>query len=402
MESNQRKLKILVLHNYTKGFATGGEAHVYEDEATLLESNGHIIYRLFISNSHGTDVGLMKRVEYFLKSPWSNYGYNLVKAELKKFKPDIAHVHNFFFIFSPKIFLAFWEEKIPVVVTLHNFRLVVPCSQMIYKGKPCEICLGKNPWRIIFRRCYKNSFLASLFRYRFYYLSQKKHNWWSNIDKFIALSNIGRDILIKGGLPADKIVVKPNFINDPSPEKGSEGYGALYIGMITEEKGLQELVLEWQEINYPLKIIGSGPLREHLITINKNSFVKFVGLLQRDKVIEELGKCAFVVVPSKWHEAFGLVNIEALSMGKPVIASRKGAMLDIIEDGRNGIFFDISAKGDLNEKVKLLINNHELLNLMSINARSSYLQYYTPKVNYKKLIDIYHQVLIEHENNKNS
>lgn len=401
MESNQGKLKILLLHNYTKGFATGGEAHVYEDEATLLESEGHIIHRLFISNSHGIDVGIMKRIEYFLKAPWSDYGYNLVKAELKRFKPDIAHVHNFFFIFSPKIFLAFSEENIPVVVTLHNYRLVVPCSQMIYKGKPCEICLGKNPWRIILKRCYKNSFFASLFRYRFYYQSQRNHNWWSYINKFIALSNNGKNILVKGGLPANKIVVKPNFINDPLPERIIEGYGALYIGMITEEKGLRELVTEWQEINYPLKIIGSGQLREELLIINKNSLVKFVGLLPRERVIEELGQCAFVVVPSKWHEAFGLVNIEALSMGKPVIASKKGAMLDILEEGRNGIFFDILKKGDLKEKVESLINDHKRLNLMSISSRSSYLQNYTPRVNYLKLIEIYHQVMAEHENAKN-
>lgn len=398
MESNQRKLKVLVLHNYTKGFATGGEAHVFEDEAKLLESNGHVIHRLFISNSHGTEVGIMRKVEYFLKSPWSDYGYKLVKSELKKFKPDIAHAHNFFFIFSPKIFLAFWEEKIPIVVTLHNYRLVVPCSQMIYKGKPCEICLGKNPWRIIFKRCYKNSFFASLFRYRFYYRSQKRHNWWSFIDKFITLSNKGREILVKGGLPANKILVKPNFIHDPRPKENSKGYGALYIGMITEEKGLRELVVEWQEIKYPLKIIGSGPIREELITINKNSDVKLVGLLTREKVMEELGKCAFVVVPSKWHEAFGLVNIEAFSMGKPVIASRKGAMLDIIEDGKNGIFFDISIKGDLKEKVKSLIDDNDLLNQMSVNSRNSYLKHYSPNVNYKKLIDIYYQVLAEYEN----
>lgn len=400
MESNQRNLKILVLHNYTKGFATGGEAHVFEDEANLLELNGHIIHRMFISNSHGIDVGIIKRIEYFIKSPWSDYGYDLVKAELKRFRPDIAHVHNFFFIFSPKIFQAFWEEKIPVVVTLHNYRLVVPCSQMIYKGKPCEICLGKNPWRILFKRCYKNSFFASVFRYRFYYQSQRRHDWWSYIDKFISLSNNGRDILIKGGLPADKIVVKPNFINDPSPKEISGGYGALYVGMITEEKGLRELVLEWQGINYPLKIIGSGPLKEELISVNKNSMVTFSGLLPRERVIEELGKCAFVVVPSKWHEAFGLVNIEAFSMGKAVVASRKGAMIDIVDDGRNGILFEISKKGDLNAKVKTLLNDQQLLNQMGLNSRSSYLKYYTPQVNYKMLMDIYYQVLIEYENTK--
>ncbi|MBF8148507.1 glycosyltransferase family 4 protein [Winogradskyella sp. F6397] len=399
MEKNKARLKILIIHNYTEGFATGGEANVFQDESNLLESNGHKVRKLFVTNSEGIDSSFLEKIKFFISSPWSNYGYSIVKKELKQFKPDIVHVHNFFFILSPKIFLAIWKEKIPVVVTLHNYRLVVPCSQMIYKGKPCDICLGKNPWRILIRRCYRNSFFASLFRYRFYFLSQKKHNWWKYIDRFIALTENGKSILIKGGLPSSKIIVKQNFIEDPKPQNIKIGHGALYIGTLTVEKGIKELIHEWQSINYPLKVIGAGELRRELTELNKNENISFLGVVPREQVIKELEDCAFIVMPSICQESFGLVNIEALSMGKPVLASWNGGMRDIIQDGENGYFIDINQFGDLKKKINHLIKNPTLLKEMGQNARSSYLLKYTSQINYELLINIYTQTIDTYENN---
>jgi glycosyltransferase involved in cell wall biosynthesis len=398
---DKKKLKVLVVHNYTKGFATGGEGHVFEDEVKLLESNGHIVQKLFVSNSEGTDVSFFKKIKFFIEAPWSDYGYSIIKNELKRFQPDIVHVHNFFFIFSPKIFLAIREEKIPVVITLHNYRLVVPCSQMIYKNKPCEICLGKNPWRILFKRCYKNSFLASFFRYRFYYMSQKKHNWWEYIDKFIALTENGKSILIKGGLPENKILVKPNFINDPLKKSIKVGTGAIYVGTLTNEKGLIQLIREWQEIDYPLKIVGAGYLENELKQLNKNKRIVFAGLLTRQEVFEEIEKSGFLVMSSIWQESFGLVNIEALALGKPILSTYNGAMRDIIKDGYNGLFFDFNKKGNLKEKVELL-NNDAYRKQLGKNARLSYLKNYTSEINYNLLHDVYLKTINDYENLKNN
>lgn len=393
-------MRILIIHNYTEGFATGGEANVFEDEASLLKERGNVVRKLYVSNSEGTESSFWQKIKFFLNAPWSHYGYNLVKKELEAFKPDIVHVHNFFFIFSAKIFLAIKEYGVPAVTTLHNFRLVVPCSQMIYKGKPCDICLGKNPWRILIKRCYRNSFFASLFRYRFYYWSQRKHNWWKHIDRFIALTENGKSILIRGGLPANKIAIKPNFIPDPLPNELAAGKGALYIGRLSSEKGIKELLNLWQTINQPLRILGSGPLELELRKSNRNPQISFSGVVPREKVLDEISDCAFVIVPSIWQEAFGLVNIEALSMGKPILATRNGAMRDIIVEGENGFFINLNNPDDFKRKVQSLLNNRKVLEELGKKARDSYLKKYTPSINYEILMGIYNQAIKENENCK--
>lgn len=397
MLPSDREIRVLLVHNFTRGFATGGEAHVFEDEANMLQSKGHEVRKLFVANPGDHELGLIDRIKLFFSSSWSDYGYSLMKKELSEFNPDIVHVHNFFFVFSPKIFLACRENKIPVVTTLHNFRLVVPCSQMLYKGEHCEICLGRNPWRIIPKRCYRNSFFASLFRYKFYYLSQQRHNWWRYINKFIALTENGKEILVKGGMLESKIVIKPNFIEDHGSNDIKNGYGALYIGRITFEKGINHLIKEWQLINYPLQVIGTGDLLAELESTNKNPLITFRGVLSRKEVFSEIEKCAFVIVPSIIAESFGLVNIEAFSMGRPVLASRIGAMKDIIQNEKNGLFIDIQKSGDLNNKVNKLINDPSLLKELSNNARQTFLQKYTSEANYNLLINIYKNVLGRNE-----
>jgi glycosyltransferase involved in cell wall biosynthesis len=188
--------------------------------------------------------------------------------------------------------------------------------------------------------------------------------------------------------------VKPNFIEDPNPHNEiAGGYGALYIGRLSEEKGIKELIREWQKIDYPLKVIGGGPIALRLKEMNRNSFVSFLGNIARSQVINEIEECAFVVVPSIWQEPFGLVNIEALSMGKPLLASRKGGMIDIIKHGENGYFIDINKGGDLQEKIDLLLKNNNNFSKMKQQARKSYVLNYTPHTNYKLLIRIYRNII---------
>lgn len=387
-------MRVLTVHNYTEGYATGGEAHVFQDEITQLEQNGHSVGKLICCNSEATESSILKKSAYFLNSPWSKVSYYRMERSIQDFQPDIIHIHNFFFILSPSIFRAAKNYRIPVVVTLHNYRLVVPCSQLYHSGKVCEKCLGKNPWRILIYRCYRDKFLYSLLRYRFYYLSQKIHNWWDDIEVFIALTEFGREKLIQGGLPSVRIVVKPNSVKDPPAYETTRypGHGALYVGTLTSEKGVRELVRAWQDIDYPLTILGEGPLKAELMRDGREH-ISFRGIVSRGEVNSHLARCAFLVMPSICYEGFGLTIVEAMAMGKSVLASNIGAMKSIVTHGKNGLHFEAGNVLDLQSKVNTLISDPYLRTRLGQQARKDYLDHYTPEKNYESLMEIYSRAI---------
>jgi glycosyltransferase involved in cell wall biosynthesis len=389
-------MKVLLVHNYTKGFATGGEGHVFEDEARLLEDHGHRVHKLICSNSEATEASFLGKLKAFWNASWSRDGYKRMHNAIKVFQPDIVHVHNFFLIFSPSIFKAAHDLNIPVVVTLHNYRLVSPCSQLLRNNQICELCVGRNPWRIILYRCYKNSFFASLLRYRVYYLSKKIYGWDNYIDAYLSLTNFQKLKLQKSGFVSDKISVVPNFISDPISNfsSSSTGFGALFIGTVTHDKGIELLVEAWRNIDYPLTIVGDGLLRRKFDgSLPKN--VKFVGLQSREKVLELLGGCAFLVMPSIWFEGLPLVILEAMAMGRPVVASGHGAMSEIVVDGYTGFHFTPGDADELRNKVHKLISNSDLRESFGINSRKLYEELYTSQVHYNNLVNVYSKFLCD-------
>jgi len=313
-------MKILLTHNYTQNYARGGEAHVFEDEIELLRSHGHEVETLTCANAEAMGSSPLKKILYFLRAPWSSYGYRLMKEAIEHFQPDVVHAHNYFLILSPKIFKAAKDCGVPVVVTLHNYRLVSPCSLLFRKGKPCELCVGKNPWRVLLYRCYKDSFAASLLRYRFYYLSSRIHKWRSLVDRFFVLTEFAKEKLMESGMPEAQLIVKPNSTQDAQKQRAPEypGRGALFIGCLTQEKGILALAEAWRNPDYPLTILGEGDLRTQAEGIASAS-ADFRGLVSREEVGEALQKCAFVVLPSTCYEGCPMVVLEAFSMGKPVL-----------------------------------------------------------------------------------
>jgi len=389
-------MRILLVHNYTEGFATGGEGRVFEDEAQILEQNGHDVYKLFCSNSEATEANLFGKAKAFWYAPWSPDGYARVNRAIREHKPDIVHIHNFFLVLSPSIFQAAKDNDVPVVVTLHNYRLVSPCSLLLRNGEICELCVGRNPWRILMYRCYRNNFLYSLLRYRFYYQSQKRYNWLSGIDRFIALTDFGKQMYVRGKLPAHKIRVKSNSIKDPlhgeNPTK--PGHGALFIGTITPEKGVCHLVDAWRKIDYPLDFFGDGSLRKKLENIASERMT-FHGVVSRDEISEKLKQCAFLVMPSICFEGLPLVLLEAMAAGRPAVASRLGAMAHVVEDGVTGLLFEPGNTVDMREKINMMISNPSLCEQYGAAARRRYLDLYTPEITYRNLMKIYTEVLSE-------
>ncbi len=386
-------MKILLVHNYTQNYARGGEAHVFEDEIELLRAHGHEVETLTCANAEAMGASRWQKLFFFLRAPWSSVGHQLMREKIEAFRPDVIHVHNYFLILSPKIFKAAKDCGVPVVVTLHNYRLVSPCSLLFRKGRSCELCVGKNPWRILFYRCYKDSFVTSLLRYRFYYLSDRIHKWRGLVDRFFVLTAFAKQKLMEAGLPEEKLIVKPNSTADAQQEGPPRypGHGALFIGCLTQEKGILTLADAWSDLDYPLTVLGEGDKREIAEQIASSS-VDFRGLVPREEVREALRKCAFVVMPSTCYESFGLVTIEAFSMGKPVLASGHGAMSTLIEDGVDGWFFEPGNAEDLRAKVQLVVSSPDEFESMGRAAREKYEQHFTPTQNYEALIGSYRSV----------
>ena len=392
-------MRILLIHNYYGDYARGGEGNVFEQEAKMLEEHGHTVRKFSCTNAQVKEYSLIDKIKFFRDLAWSRSSYDLIKREILDFQPDIMHVHNFFLVLSPSIFRAAKDCKVPVAVSCHNYGLATACGMYLTKGKTCERCVNKNPWRLIAHRCYNNSLLLSLARYRMFYLSRKKHNWTETIYGFIVSTQFAVKKHIETGIPAERIYIKPNFIEDvqqedlPDEIETEPGQaGALYIGRLSREKGIETLLKSWENIDFPLTIIGYGPMKG-LIRKARNKNIRYLGLVTKETLIRELGRAAFVVFPSVCYEAFPLVLVESLSAGKCVAASNIGAMAEIIEPGRTGVLFEAGSAGDMREKVKFLINNPEPAFRMGQAAREKFLGCYTKEIVYSKLINIYEDIL---------
>lgn len=366
---------------------------MFEAEAKLLRRHGHKVRQFRCANKEAIKAGLLRKTKFFMDAAWSNYGYQLVRRQIKDFRPDIVHVHNFFLILSPSIFQAAKDAGIPTVATLHNYRLLSPCSQFLRKGKLCEVCINRNPWRIMFYHCYRRSFWANYLRYRVYYISKKKHDWLNDVSAFIALTQFGKRKFIEGNVLPERIFVKPNFIEDPlnGQKPQYSGHGAVFVGRLSAEKGLKTLMKAWRMIEYPLAILGDGPMRKETEAYAYKN-VSFYGTVSRKVVLEHMKNSKVLVFPSEWYEGFPCVLVESLAMGLPVVASNLGAMAEIIDNGRTGLLFEPGNPDDLRKKVQMLLEDRQLCKQIGFAARKTYLEKYTSEKNYNILLDIYHSV----------
>lgn len=381
-------MKILQLHNYYQ--QAGGEDVVVAAEQDLLQSHGHEVRLVSLSNA---DIGNLKqKINIFLHIAWSQESYNSVTRVIAEFNPDVVHVHNFFPLLTPSVFFACSAAGIPVVQTLHNFRLICPGAFLLRDGRICEDCIAGSPYNSVFHRCYRKSLLGTLAVARMIKYHHDCGTWINKVDRFIALTDFVKNKFVQAGFPEQKIVVKPNFVQYPTKtENIAERNGALYVGRLSDEKGIQTMLRAWRSLDVPLRIVGEGPLFD----LVSNSSIKKITCLGRklsSEVFEVMGKAAFLLMPSEWYETFGLVIIEAFACGLPVIASRLGSMAEIIQDGETGLLFRPGDAVDMACKVKWAAAHPEEMRKMGENARQVYMRKYTPEVNYRELLSIYEDV----------
>jgi glycosyltransferase involved in cell wall biosynthesis len=314
--------------------------------------------------------------------------------------PDVVHFHNTFPLISPAAYYACRDLGVPVVQTLHNYRLFCPAASFFRDGKVCEDCLGKSRWQAVRHACYRQSRSASATVVAMLSFHHWYGTWTKLVDCYITLSEFSHAKFIEAGLPAEKIVVKPNFVlPDPGVGTQSRDY-AVFVGRLSEEKGLRTLVQAWGRVNpkYLLRVIGDGPLLNEIrsrISRSGCSNFRLDGRLPREESLKVLQGAKVLILPSNCYENFPMTIAEAYACGAPVIASRLGAMQEIVYDGRNGLHFTPGDADDLARKVEWAWAHPDEMREMGRNARAEYEAKYTAERNYKMLIDVYQQAIQE-------
>jgi glycosyltransferase involved in cell wall biosynthesis len=392
-------VKILMIHD--RYLTRGGEDESTEAEIAILREHGHAVDFFEVDNQI---IGQRALTIVGLETVWSEPAYKHTRERIRKNYYDIVHIQNFFPLLSPSVHYAAKAEGKPVVQSLRNYRLVCPNALFFRDDRNCEDCMGKFiPWPGILHRCYRQSVRGSATVAAMLTAHRLLRTWQRKVDVFFTLTEFARQRLIQGGLPAEKIVVKPNFIH-PDPGVGTtERNYAMFVGRLVPEKGVNTMLQAWEKLNarIPLKIVGSGPLFEAKAGGEKDgSLIEWLGQQNPKTVYELLGKARFLIFPSEWYETFGRVAIEAFVKGTPVIASDIGAISQVTQDHVTGLLFHPGDPGDLAEKVNWAWEHPEELAEMGQNARREYEEKYTAEKNYAMLISIYEQAIASNRRQK--
>lgn len=378
-----RQLRVLLAHNTYQH--KGGEDSVVEAESTLLRENGHIVVP-YTRDNH--DINRMSRASAVVQTMWSTRTTGELGEIFANRRPDVVHVHNTFPLISPSIYWVAARYRVPVVQTLHNFRLICPQAMLLREGKPCEDCVGKLPWRGVVHRCYRGSALQTGALATMLAGHRAIGTWSSQVTRYIALNEFCRERFIAGGLPADRIRVKPNFVDLPAPAADGARNGFLFVGRLSEEKGIDVMMRAsvLAGLPYAIRVAGTGPM---VSILDGATGIQLLGAMAPDAIYREMRRSIALLLPSIWYENFPRTLVEAFACGLPVIASRLGAMAALIEDGVTGILFEPGNPTDLAHKLNWAAENPNQMLKMGRNARATYDRDLTADSNYRQLMAIY-------------
>ncbi|WP_420403088.1 glycosyltransferase family 4 protein [Nisaea sp.] len=319
---------------------SGGEDRVVDTEMAVLRAAGHEVALLERDNAAIRSTWDAVRAAWCL--PGTEALRRTLRDEIAAAAPDIVHAHNLFPLITPSLYDAAGDLGVPVVQTLHNYRNICASALLMRDGRICEDCIGASPYQAVLHRCYRNSLAGSLALARMIDQHRRSGTWDRAAGRFIALTEFSRGRFIAGGFPADRIAVignSPGIAFAPAPGSGHRE-GALYVGRLSEEKGIAALLKIWRKDWPPLRVVGDGPDRPALDAAVRDGRAVALGMLGAEEIAAEMRRAALCVLPSRCYENFPMTLAEAFASGLPVAASRIGALGELVEDGRTGRVFD--------------------------------------------------------------
>ena len=395
-------MKILQVNNY--GYLRGGSDRYFFDLSSLLRENGQSVTELVAEDPRN-----------ILSAPWEVKGFSpdnpraqdlvryfyshdarkVAQRLVEKVKPDLVHLHIYYGQMTPSILSVFKSYGIPVVQTLHEYKLICPVATMVRNGRVCDACCSGSFWKATQHRCNRGSLARSLVSSIESYSSR----WFGSvkkIDHFIAVSEFVRKTMIKYGIPDSKISTVHNFVDSagfkPSYESGDY---ILYFGRLEKIKGIRTLLSAVGLVGAKLVIAGEGDYRAEAErqSRSQNLDVEFVGFREGADLHDLIRGSRCVIVPSEWNETFGLVILEAHALGKPVIASRIGGMQEVVKDGETGLLFEAANTPELAEAMHWMLNNPTQASDMGRAGRKVAEETFGRQNHYRNIMSIYQSLV---------
>ncbi len=388
-------MHVLVVHNRYSSAQPSGENRVVDEEAGLLRAAGH---RVDVFERRSDDIAarsLLGKVAVPLLVPWNPAVRSELAARLRADRPDVVHVHNVFPLLSPAVIAACADAGVPVVATLHNYTQVCPPGTLHRDGKACTECVGsKVSLPAVRHGCYRDSRLATV--PLAVSLAVNRRRWWSGVERFFCISAAQRDVLVRSGMPAERLAVKHNFVPDPGARREGPGEHVLFLGRLAEAKGVGLLMTAWDEIaasggvGVPLVLAGAGPLERQVADWAKGrDDVRYLGLRSPEECRETVARSVAVVAPSMAMETFGLVVAEAMAAGVPAVAAGHGAFVELVEDGVTGLLHEPGDASSLASRIRRITAGRDRNREMGKAARRRYERNFSPAVGLERLEEGY-------------
>ncbi|WBB61726.1 glycosyltransferase [Streptomyces sp. WMMC500] len=387
-------MHVFVVHNRYVSAQPSGENRVVDQEVGLLRAAGH---RVEVFERRSDDIAarsLLGKAAVPLLVPWNPAVRAELAARLRTARPDVVHVHNVFPLLSPAVLAACADAGVPAVATLHNYTQICPPGTLRRDGRLCTDCVGSAPLPAVRHGCYRDSRLATV--PLAVSLSVNRRRWWSGVARFFCISAAQRDVLVRSGMPPERLAVKHNFVPDPGACRAAVGEHLLFLGRLAEAKGVRLLMAAWDEIaasggvGVPLVLAGAGPLeREVSAWAAGREDVRFVGLYDAEECRGAVVRAVAVVAPSMALETFGLVVVEAMAAGVPAVAAGHAAFTELVEDGVTGLLHRPGDPGSLASCLRRITADPARGREMGRAARHRYEQKFSPDVGLARLVEEY-------------
>jgi glycosyltransferase involved in cell wall biosynthesis len=386
-----------VLQLHTRYRQAGGEDEVVEAERRLLEAAGVQVSQVIFENADLRESrSWAGDLRLAASAIWSRAAEARVKAAIVANRPQVMHVHNTFPAASPSVYAAAAAYGVPVIQTLHNYRFVCPAATAFRDGHACTDCVGRVvPWPAVIHACVRHSRPQSAVAAATLTVHRAGGTFSRGISGYVSLTSFQRDLMIRGGLPADRIRVIPNFL-EPDPGMGSDlRAGVLFVGRLAPEKGVSALLEASKVAPGVVRVVGGGPLAPLVEQADAEGHVVYLGRRTRASVVDELRGSIALVLPSVWFEGFPIVLLEAFATGTPVIASRIGSLAELIEDKVTGLLAEPNDADDLAGRIRWATSHPDEMRRMGLNARQRYEGRFRGQMHLAALFEAYALVAAE-------